>query len=282
MVTTASEYTNGHEKRCLHQTSSGRPARAEQLDGGRQTTVVRQGAEPEIPQNNVSQPSKSEVHGRLPGDEADEAGETKFGRKMNPTQRITDKTTITKQPERQPTAQQGHRLPNGSSQKVWRPKVQKAQPTSVDAPTSTSRVTRPPTQQEDSSLFLHLICALTLCRSFLSACTIWSSTTICKSYLFSQASDLLIVSICASYLSISFCTTEAPSKLPLKRATQNWFVRALANQFDRPNCGTRFLQVGPFQVGLPAHGCFFLVTKNKCVFFEDWTSQKRCVPVFFF
>ena len=132
---------------------SGRPIPTEQLDDWRQTTVVRTGQEPEILQDSMKQISKTDFHKQLPGD--DWVVETRFRRKMNPTQRITGKTTLARQsssaqPEKQPTTTTTRTsLTMRTPQKSWRPKVQQTQPTSIDTPVSTSKTTGPPAQQED-------------------------------------------------------------------------------------------------------------------------------------
>ena len=131
---------------------SGCPIPTEQLDDWRQTTVVRTGKEPEILQDFMKQISKTELHKRLPGD--DWVGETRFRRKMNPTQRTKGKTTIERQssssqPEQQPTTTARTSLKMRTPQKAWRPKAQQAPPASIDTPAPTSKITRPPTQQED-------------------------------------------------------------------------------------------------------------------------------------
>ena len=126
---------------------SGCPIPTEQLDDWRQTTVVRTGKEPEI-QDFMKQISKTELHKPLPGDHW--VGETRLRRKMNPTQRLTGKTTFarqssTAQPEKQPTTTS---LAMRTPQKIWRPKAQQTQPTSIDTPAPTSKITRPTTQED--------------------------------------------------------------------------------------------------------------------------------------
>ena len=49
----------------------------------------------------------------------------------------------------QPTTTTRTSLTMCAPQKIWRAKAQQAQPTSIDTPAPTSKITRPPTQQED-------------------------------------------------------------------------------------------------------------------------------------